>query len=105
MISNNNNRTGVTGILALFWMEIIIIIIINKVWAVSNKHNAIVELLLDCPDIEVNCQDRMGNTALHAAVEVLVRCQCKAKKENKKVEVVLLLSENAAAVRLEAPLT
>ena len=41
-----------------------------KVWAVSNKHNAIVELLLDCPDIEVNCQDRMGNTPLHAAVEV-----------------------------------
>ena len=41
-----------------------------KVWAVSNKHNAIVELLLDCPDIEVNCQDRMGNTPLHAVVEV-----------------------------------
>jgi len=40
------------------------------VWAVSNKHNNIVELLLDCPDIEVNCQDRMGNTPLHAAAEV-----------------------------------
>ena len=51
-------------------MKIMIIIIIIKVWAVSNKHNAIVELLLDCPDIEVNCQDRMGNTPLHAAVEV-----------------------------------
>ena len=25
-----------------------------KVWAVSNKHNAIVELLLDCSDIDVN---------------------------------------------------
>ena len=36
----------------------------------SNKHNAIVELLLDNENIDVNCRDNQGNTPLHAAVEV-----------------------------------
>ena len=36
----------------------------------SNKHNAIVELLLDNENIDVNCRDNHGNTPLHAAVEV-----------------------------------
>ena len=36
----------------------------------SNKHDVIVELLLDNENIDVNCRDNQGNTPLHAAVEV-----------------------------------
>ena len=79
-MSNKHNASNVELLLDCSDIKAIINIIIIivdsasssscQVWAVSNKHNAIVELLLDCPDIEVNCQDRMGNTPLHAAVEV-----------------------------------
>ena len=39
-------------------------------WAVRNKHNSTVRLLLEQPSLEVNMRDGMGLTALHwAAVE------------------------------------
>ena len=37
-------------------------------WAVSNKHNSIVEFLLQYPGVDVNCQNTGGSTALHDSV-------------------------------------
>ena len=37
-------------------------------WAVSNKHNSIVEFLLQYPGVDVNCRDTDGWTALHYSV-------------------------------------
>ena len=38
------------------------------IWAVMNKHNSIVKLLLDQPAVDVNVKDNDGRTALHRAV-------------------------------------
>ena len=37
-------------------------------WAVRNKHNSIVKLLLDQPAVDVNVKDNDGKTALHWAL-------------------------------------
>ena len=37
-------------------------------YAVRNKHNSLVQLLLQQPGIDVNCRDRWGQTALHYSV-------------------------------------
>ena len=36
-------------------------------WAVKQKHNSIVRLLLEQPTLDLNCSDGVGRTALHWA--------------------------------------
>ena len=47
---NNENKTGL-------------------IWAVKDKHNAIVRLLLEQPTLDLNCTDVDGYTALHWAFD------------------------------------
>ena len=58
---NTNDESGKTGLM----------------WAVTNKHNSVVELLIKTPNIDVNQKDGFGRSALHWAV---VENNCEALK-------------------------
>ena len=54
-------------------------------WAVLNKYNSIVRLLLEHPGIDVSCKGSKGHTALHISL-----CQKQKKFELCFVELVAL---------------
>ena len=58
---NTNDESGKTGLM----------------WAVKNKHNSVVELLIKTPNIDVNQKDGFGRSALHWA---MVENNCEALK-------------------------